>query len=126
LNFILRLAGSVVAVWLTVQLGGLLDIGLKWKSIMGALLFVIVLALLNAIIRPLVKAFTLPLTCLTFGLFAFVINAIFFWAAARLTDGLDVRGIGAAFFGSIVLSILSGIINSLIKHRAGQQGSRGR
>ncbi len=125
MNFLLRLVGSVVAVWLTVVVGRLFGVGLEWQGIGPAFIFVIVLALVNAFIRPIVKLFTLPITCLTLGLFAFVVNALLFWLTAWATHGLEVKTVWAALFGSVVLSLLSGIINSIIRHRPGSRGSRG-
>ncbi|MEN6370623.1 MAG: phage holin family protein [Armatimonadota bacterium] len=117
MNFIIRWLGGVLAAWLTIQIGQALGIGLRWGGFVKALLFVLVLGIVNAVIRPIVKLFTLPLTCLTFGLFAFVLNALFFWIAAVLTGGVEVENFLAALFGSVVLSILSGIINSFVKLR---------
>jgi len=118
MNFLIRWAVAVFAAWLTVQLGQALNVGLEWVDIPRAILFVFVLALINAFIRPIVKLFTLPLTCLTFGLFSFVVNAVFFWLAAVATGGLDVKNFWAALFGSVVMSILNGIINSFIRRRS--------
>ena len=52
--------------------------------------------------------------CLTFGLFAFVINALLFWIVGQLHLGFHVSGILAALFGSIVMSILTAILNWVI------------
>lgn len=123
MNFILRLLAGVVAVWLTVKLGQLLGTGLAWGGWIRALLFVVVLAVINAVIRPLLKVFALPINCLTFGLFAFIINALLFWLAAAITQGVKVPTFWAALFGSLVLAILSGIINSFIKHRSRSRGT---
>ncbi|MEN6519602.1 MAG: phage holin family protein [Armatimonadota bacterium] len=117
MSFIIRWLVGVLAAWLTVQVGQMIGVGLSWGGFGKALLFVLVLGIVNAIIRPIVKLFTLPLTCLTFGLFAFVVNALFFWLAAVITGGVEVRDFLAALFGSVVLSVLSGIINSFVKLR---------
>lgn len=124
MNFIIRWIVGVFAAWLTVQLGQALGVGLEWVDIPRAILFILVLALINAFIRPIVKLFTLPLTCFTFGLFSFVVNAVFFWLAAVATGGLEVRNFWAALFGSIVMSILSGIINSFVKRRPNRRANR--
>lgn len=78
--------------------------------------FALVLGLINATIRPVLRILTLPLTCLTFGLFALVLNAALFALAARLTPGMDVSAWGAVL-GAIVTSIASGVIYSLIDER---------
>jgi putative membrane protein len=122
-NFLIRLALGVVAVWFTVQLGHMIGVGLGWNGAWNALLFVIVLAIVNAVVRPIAKLLAMPLTCLTFGLFSFVVNALLFWAVAHFSGWLDVRNFWAALFGSVVFGILSGMINSLVKR---QSGSRSR
>jgi putative membrane protein len=118
LNILTRWIISIVAVWLTVQLGRALGLGLSWNGFIAAALFVAVLAFVNAVIRPIVKLFTLPLNCLTFGLFALVINAFLFWLTASVTGGLAVHGVMAALFGSIVLSLLSGLINGFVNKKS--------
>jgi len=120
MSLIIRWLVGAAAVWVTVELGRALGIGLGWRGFLGALLFVLVLAILNAFIRPIVKLFTLPLNCMTFGLFALVVNAVMFWLAASLTSGIKVPGFWAALFGSVVLSILSGIISGLIAPKSGR------
>lgn len=124
MNFIIRWLVGVLAAWLTIQVGQALGIGLSWGGFVKAFLFVLVLGIVNAFIRPIVKLFTLPLTCLTFGLFSFVVNALFFWLAAIVTGGVEVRNFWAALFGSVVLSILSGIINSFVKRRPNRRAER--
>lgn len=117
-NLIVRWLIGVVAVWLTVQLGVMLGVGLGWKGFWGAVVFVLALALVNAFIRPMIRAFTLPLTCLTFGLFTFVVNALLFLGTAHFTNGIKVSGFWAALFGSVVLSLLSSIINGFVRRQA--------
>lgn len=118
MSFLYRLVIGIIAVWLTVQLGQMMGVGLAWHGVVGAFVFVIVLAVVNAVIRPIVKLITLPLTCLTFGLFAFVVNALLFWGVAAATDGIVVKNFLAALFGSVVLTIVSGIMNSFVKTRS--------
>lgn len=76
-------------------------------------LFAVVLGLLNALVRPVLRILTLPLTCLTFGLFALVLNAGLFAIAARLTPGMEISARGAVL-GAIISSIASGVIFSLV------------
>jgi putative membrane protein len=122
MSFIIRLVLSVFAVWLTVVLGKKFDLGLGWVGVWQSLLFVVILALVNAIIRPIVKLIVAPLTCLTFGLFSFVVNALLFWATASLSGLIKVETFWAALFGSVVYGILSGIIGGLVKNRSKNEG----
>jgi len=113
LSFLLRAVSGLIAVWATVYLGKLIGVGLDWNGAWRGLLFVVVLAIVNAVIRPIAKLLSMPLNCMTFGLFALVINALLFWATAAVTHGIEVRGFWAALFGSLVLGALSAVINTV-------------
>ncbi len=80
--------------------------GVVVTSFTGALIAAAVLGILNTLVRPLLVLLTLPVTVITVGLFLFVINALMFWAAASLVDGLNVTGFGAALIGSLIYSVL--------------------
>ena len=69
-----------------------------------------ILGLVNAVIKPILILFTLPLTILTLGLFLFVVNAIALGLVSYLTPGLLISGFFPALFGSIVLTIVSSFI----------------
>ncbi len=75
----------------------------------------LVLGLVNAFIRPLLIILTLPITILSLGLFLVVINALLLQLVARIVDGFFVVGLGSAILGSIVISIISWMINSMIR-----------
>lgn len=88
----------------------------SYDSTAAVLTFAAILGVINYFIKPALRLLTLPLTCLTFGLFAIVLNAILFGVAARLTPGLDVALWGAVI-GSIVASLASGVIYSMVDER---------
>src|SRR5438874_84299 len=71
------------------------------STVGGGLLFAAVLALLNAIVRPIVMMLTCPIQILTLGLSALMINAVIFLIAANVTAGVTVGG----FLGAIVAAI---------------------
>jgi putative membrane protein len=79
----------------------------------------LILGLVNAFIRPLLKFFTCPLIILTLGLFIFVINAAMLgltsWVAGQLGIGFGVAGFGAAFWGALVISLVSLALTLLIR-----------
>lgn len=86
--------------------------GISIASFSVAIIAAVVLGLINAIVKPLLIFFTLPLTILTLGLFIFVINAIAFSLVAYFTPGFTINGFFQALFGSIILSIISSVLNS--------------
>jgi putative membrane protein len=75
-------------------------------SYRDAALFGFVLAILNAVVRPVLQFFSLPLTCLTLGLFHLIINAAMFGLAATFVSGVSVNGFWAALVGALVVSVL--------------------
>lgn len=79
-----------------------------------ALVIAIVLGLINALLRPLLVLLTLPVTLVTLGLFILVINALLFQFAAWILKGFEVTGFWAAFFGSILYSLISWILSALV------------
>jgi putative membrane protein len=88
--------------------------GVEVRSFSSALLAAFVIGLLNSIVRPVLVVLTLPVTLVTLGLFLFVINALMFWAAASLLDGLQVRDFTAALLGSLIYSVLGVVIESAL------------
>ena len=82
-------------------------IALRGKPLWPALLAGLVLALINAVVRPVLKIITLPLTLLTLGLFLFVLNAFCLWLTSAVVPGFDVHGFRAAFLGAFLITIVS-------------------
>ena len=80
-----------------------------------AMIAALVLGLLNTLVRPLLVLLTLPVTLITLGLFLFVINALMFWAAAKLLDGFEVTGFAAALIGSLIYSACGMVIDIAIE-----------
>ncbi|NJL00477.1 MAG: phage holin family protein [Spirulinaceae cyanobacterium SM2_1_0] len=92
--------------------------GLTITGPVAALIAAAVFGLVNAIVKPVLILFTLPLTILTLGLFLLAINAIAFGLVGYLTPGFTVGGFFPALFGSIVLSLLSGLLDRLVFGRS--------
>lgn len=82
-------------------------IALRGKPLWPALLAGLVLALINAVVRPVLKVITLPLTLLTLGLFLFVLNAFCLWLTSAVVPGFDVHGFRAAFLGALLITLVS-------------------
>ena len=111
MNFIIRLLiTAAIAYGLSALLSGVHIVDYK-----TAVIFALVLAILNAIVKPLLILLTLPITILTLGLFLFVINAIIIIIADKFIDGIKVDGFLWALIFSLILSILSSVANSMLK-----------
>jgi putative membrane protein len=81
------------------------------------LIAALVIGLVNALLKPLIVLLTLPITFVTLGLFYLVVNAGMLAIAARLTPGFELGGFWSAFFGAIVISLVSMALGSLLPDR---------
>jgi len=87
--------------------------GIEVASFFTALVVAVVLAAVNAVIRPFVILLTLPINILTLGLFTLVINALMFWLVSAIVKGFFITNFWAAFFAALIYAIFSMIISSL-------------
>jgi putative membrane protein len=81
------------------------------KSIAAAAIAALILGLINATVRPVLKILTFPLTILTLGLSSLFINVLCLMFVAWFVQGFYLAGIVPAILGSIVLSIVSTLLN---------------
>lgn len=88
--------------------------GIYATGIGTLLVTALILGIFNAIIRPVLLIVTLPITILTFGLFALVVNGIVLALTSALIPGFVVAGFWSAVFGALIISIFSAIINRLV------------
>jgi putative membrane protein len=80
----------------------------------------IVLAFLNTIVKPILTLLSLPITFFTLGLFLLAINAFIILFANKLVDGFSVNGFWTALWFSLILSIVSSILDSLFGNKERQ------
>jgi putative membrane protein len=110
MRFLLRLLLNGVAIVVTAWLVP----GVVLTGIVPALFAGALLGFVNAIIRPILLLLTLPFTLITLGLFIFVVNAICFALTAALVPGFEISGFFAAFFGAILVSVVSWALNTML------------
>ncbi|MFA5620944.1 MAG: phage holin family protein [Weeksellaceae bacterium] len=104
------IVGFVITALLVMALSYLLP-GIHVEGFIGALILALVLAVLNAIVRPLLVFLTLPASLITFGLFLFVINAVIILIASWIMgDKFHVDGFWWAMLFSILLSVFQSIV----------------
>lgn len=119
MGFIMRWLITAVAAGVAIWLVPGIDITGGTEAWVAVALFGLVLSLTNAIIKPILEFLSAPITCLTLGLFYLVINVAVIYIAAAITNGLFgagivVSGFFSALFASIVISIVSAIVNFFI------------
>jgi putative membrane protein len=115
MDFLVRLLVNAAALWVATRLVNGVSYTGGWLTFFGvALLF----GFINAFIRPVAKLFTFPLIILTLGIFSFVVNGLMLWLTGRLSStlglGFHVAGFWPAFWGALVVSIVSTLLSMLV------------
>lgn len=103
------LVTAIVAFFLTKILSGV-----HVDSFATALVFALILGILNLIVTPILKILGLPLTIITLGLFSLIINALVVLLAANFVSGMTIDGFGWAFVFSIALSLITSLVGSVV------------
>lgn len=88
--------------------------GVQVADFTSAIIFAIVLGLLNLIVRPILSLLSLPITILTLGFFSLVINALIILLADKFTEGINVDGFWWALIFSVALSVITSILESIL------------
>ena len=106
MNFLLRiLITALVAFGLAHVLTGI-RVDTYWT----ALVFALILAVLNVLVKPILILLTLPLTLITLGLFLFVVNALVVLLASRFVRGFSIDN----FWWGLIFALLLSVITSVI------------
>ena len=91
--------------------------GIHVTGFLSALSAAAILGILNAFFRPVLVILTLPINILSLGLFTFVINAALLMMVSGLISGFVVKGFWSAVLGSLMISIVSWLLNSFLKDK---------
>jgi putative membrane protein len=114
-RFLLRWLITALALYAAVQLVPGIGYDGDWTTLAGMTL---VFGLVNAFVRPLLTLLSCPLILLTLGVFTLVINGAMLLLASRLAGvfgvGFYVDGFGPAFWGALVISVVSFLMNLLV------------
>lgn len=113
-QIVLRWLISTLAIFAAVQIvPGITFVGPGWQLGIIAMIF----GLVNVALRPLLTVLTCPLILLTLGLFGLVINALLLWITAQIASSLGIQfgidGFWTAFFGGLVISIVTTVLSLL-------------
>ena len=109
--FFVRMMASTIAILLIAYL---LPQVMMADGVLAALAAAFVLGLVNAVIRPVFILLTLPVTVFTFGIFLLVINGLLLWLVSAIVPGFHINGFFGAVAGSVLVSIVSGILTSVM------------
>jgi putative membrane protein len=122
-GFVIRTAVTAIALWVATWLvGGITVTGSSaWGNALTLIAIAVIFGLVNAIIKPIIKILGCLFYIVTLGLIAFVVNALLFllvdWIAGLLKLPFNVDGFWAAFWGAIIVGVVSWIINLVIPDR---------
>lgn len=89
-------------------------VGIQVSGFFSAVFAAAVLGIFNAVLRPIALLLTLPINILSLGLFTFIINALMLKMASGIIPGFVVYGFWNAVFGSLLISLISWLLNSFI------------
>jgi putative membrane protein len=109
MNFIVRLIISTLAVLITSYLLP----GVDLDNFLTAVVVAVVLGFLNTVVKPILIFFSLPAVVFTLGLFLLVINTLIILLADDLITGFKVHGFWRALLFSVVLSIVTSVLNAI-------------
>ena len=101
---------GALALWIVAKIIPGVEVG----GFGSALIAAAMIAIVNAVIGPVLRFISFPITFLTLGLFLLVVNAILLKLAAILTPGFRVRGFIPALVGALLLTIISTVLRNLL------------
>ena len=110
LGFLLRWSINLLAL----VTAAVLITGIRIQSIEMGILAAGILGIVNAVIRPIVLGFTLPINLLTLGLFTLVINAAMLKLVSMVVPGFVIESFAAAFLGALIVSVVSWTVNIFV------------
>lgn len=120
MELIIRLVVNAVAIWVaTLVVDGIELTGADTREKVFALLVAaVIFGLVNAVIKPIVKLFALPLFILTLGLITFVINALMLWLTSWISEkvglAFHVDGFWPALLGALVVTVVSFLLSLVL------------
>ncbi len=107
-----------VVSFLAILVAAYLVPGVTHDSLISLALLAIVLGVINVFFKPIIHLLTLPINIVTLGVFSLVVNALLIMLAAMIVPGFHVNGFWAAFFFSIVVSLVTAFFGMMTRQSA--------
>ncbi len=121
MGFVVRTLVTAASLWVAMQVVPGLSIrppaytgDAQTNYIVAVLISALALGILNAFVRPVLLVLSLPVTCLTLGLFVLVVNGLMIIALTWLPFGMQVDGLFSAMVGALIVSVVSFVLNRLV------------
>src|SRR5262249_26962139 len=115
-HFVFRWAITTVAVMITPAFIS----GIRYDTLGALLAAALLLGILNAFVRPVLLILTVPLILITLGFFILIINALMLYWVPTMVIGFHVDKFGSAFWGSILISIISWLLSAFFRGSDGK------
>lgn len=109
MKLVIRLAINVFALWVVAYLVP----GFVLADFRSTLVAAVVIGVVNTFIRPILQLIALPVSILTFGIAAFLINVALLWFTSKFVPGFEIASFATAIIASIVLSLVSWFLHRL-------------
>lgn len=114
--FVVRLLVNAAALWVATRLVPGVTYAGEWPPFLAVAL---IFGFVNAFIRPVAKILTFPLILVTLGIFSLVVNGLMLWLTSRLSTalglGFHVADFWAAFWGALVVSLVSALLWLMVR-----------
>ncbi len=110
----MKFLGRVLVLMASMGIVAIILPGLHFDTLLSLFLAAVIVGLANAVLRPILILFTLPLVIFSLGLFVIVINAFLLYLASWLVKGFEVRGFWWAVLGSLMISLVSFVLNRMV------------
>jgi putative membrane protein len=120
MRFLIRLLATAIALWVATAIvdGIAVTSSSTWNNAFTLLAVAVIFGVVNAVLKPIIKIFGCLFYLLTLGLIALVVNALLFlltsWLAELLRLPFHVDGFWAAFWGAIIVGVVSWAINVIV------------
>ncbi|OGZ34403.1 MAG: hypothetical protein A2Y98_02040 [Candidatus Portnoybacteria bacterium RBG_19FT_COMBO_36_7] len=116
MRFIIRILANALAIYLAASFKFLPGVTVSgdWKIF---LLCGLVLSLINAFVKPILKLISLPLLFITFGLFSLIINILTIWLLTKFISQLSITGLSAFIYTTIIVSIVNWLVSIIFKKK---------
>jgi len=115
-HFIFRWIATTVAVMVAASVIH----GIRYDTVASLIGAALLLGILNAFVRPILLILSAPLILLTLGFFILIINALMLRFVPSIVSGFQVDSFGSAFWGAIVVSIVSWILSAFFRGSDGR------
>ncbi|HEY3008676.1 MAG TPA: phage holin family protein [Micromonosporaceae bacterium] len=127
MGFLIRIVVNAIALWITTLVVPGIDVTGKstTSDVLTVLAVALIFGIVNAVLKPIIHVVGCVFYILTLGLFALVVNALLFllteWVADKLDLPFNVDGFWPAFWGAIVMAVVSWLLSLIIPERRGRE-----